>query len=218
MRIKVNVLIWALCSLLVTLSFCKENDEPNLIELDSSEIMGQLECVENPFRPANDTILCLLDVQCLYCKTYNSGYCSYLKKLLSGMPGTLYASDEHFAGPYTIEFIPDSHLRLYPMRDGKFISVVDSQKGEMADSISLSVIHKTGSKITTSNVLVFTRPREQHNDTTCIYRGDYVVFHGDDHMQPVFVTDTITPSNDQIICFEASRGPIMTLTGQEVKQ
>jgi hypothetical protein len=37
-------------------------------------------------------------------------------------------------------------------------------------------------------------------------------------MQPVFVTDTITPSNDQIICFEASRGPIMTLTGQEVKQ
>lgn len=197
-------------TLLVVLSSCKK-EEPRLVELDASNIMGKLGYVENPLCPATDTILCLTDVQSVYCRIYDSGYCSSLKNLLSCFKGTLVASDEHLSGPYSIEFVPDSFLHIYPMRDGKFISVTDTKKGNILDSISLSVMQKTSSGMTSHDALIYTHPREQLNDETCIYIGDYVTFQGDDHLQPIFITHTVVPSNDSILCFEASRGPILAI-------
>lgn len=202
-------LMLALFYLPVALSSCNNsNNDPNLVELDASEIVGKLGYVENPFSPITDTILCLQDVQHLYCRTYDAAYCAYLNKMLSKYQGTLYASNEHLSGPYTIEFIPNSNLYFYPIRDGKYISIMDHKDGQVLDSISLPVMYKSGYKTSTNNIVIYITPNGQLHNARYINMGDCVVFQGDDHMQPVFIIDTITPFNNHIICFEASRGPI----------
>lgn len=184
----------------------ESQNQPVLIELDESSIEGQLNYVANPFNPEIDSVLCLDYVRKLHLRTYNEKYYSYVKELLSNAKGIL--STKENSGQYTLEFLPDSTMYFFPIRSGQLISVMDMQSGTKKDSLVMRVQSKQGSKIEEWDVVIYTKPSEQTGNDAHFYMGDYVHFHGDDHMNPIFVSDSTITSGERIIFIDGTRGPV----------
>ena len=192
-------LVGVICILLC--SSCKDEqkyEQNHFVYLDESGIIGQLWATANPFNPDKDTILCLKSIEFVYCLTYDSAYCSYLTDLFSKFEGQLFGCRFHPSSPHGIEFCPTSEMLFYPIANGEFVSITSTQTGYVLDSVVLN------------GTTIFTKSRKDTSDNVSyLYIEDYVAYQGNDHMRPKFITDSITPSGEQIICFDGTHGPIM---------
>lgn len=217
---KLKRIILQILSIVIFLSCDIDKNTPEdkpvtLLELDETRLIGQLYYAANPFALEEDTILCVKDVKVIYCKTYDTTYCTYLINLFSTQEGTLYGGDTRYAPPYGLEFVPTKSTTLfYPIQNGQFISIMDFGKGCITDSIILNTSSEASINLITS-LRAHTDADETH-----IYMGDYVCFDGNDHMQPKFISDTLTLTGEQIICVEYSGGPYLirqSINGQTIK-
>ena len=162
---------------------------------DESMINGKLCCAANPLVP-NDTILGLTNAYILFAMYEDDGYRSYVRDLFSNLEGELYESEHVQSYEAFFEFLPNKEICFYPVINGDFISLVDSVKSVLSDSIIFS------------NITLFTSHRgEDANKETHFYINDFVIFMGSDHKTPPFISDSITPSGEQIICFDAHKRP-----------
>jgi len=191
------------------------NQEPTIPWMNDSNTLGQLSYVANPFNPEKDSILCLRNISYIYCTTFTDEYYSYIKNLFSACKGHFEESktpaprnDNHLI------FYPQSDMCIYPIRSGEFISVMDKKSGRVLDSITLAVSIEVGNRKDVSTATIYTKPNNQEKgeNTQEFYMGDFVVFQGNDHMQPPFISDSITPSGKLIICIDGEHGPISAAT------
>lgn len=202
-------------SLVFVLAACNTTNNPNNPWKNDSNILGQLSYVANPLNPMKDSVLCLLNVQYIYCATYTDEYYSYVKELLSAHDGSFEVNetpaprnDNH------ILFHPQSELCFFPIRNGRFISVLDEKDGCLSESLTLAVSIEVGDRkdVSTATIHLMSREKETGEYSQEFYLGDYVVFEGNDQMQPPFISDTITLEGMQIICFDGEHGPISATT------
>ena len=166
---------------------------------------GRMWYVANPFEPETDTILCLRNVQEIVVETPDAEYYSYLKQLFSRHTheGRLYGSSF---------FQPDSGVYVFPTQYGKFISIIDSQTGKILDSLVYET--KLGSEPVSITIHTELRAKNGYDtyDTTNVYINDLVSFGGNIHMNPPFVTDTITPDGARILCIDSNEGPFLSIS------
>ena len=173
----------------------------HFIYLDESDISGKLCYAVNPFDP-EDTIICIKNVYISF-TCHDQEYCSATRELLSQFEGTLTdcrfhqydVNDHHW------EFISSKEMCFYPTCNGQFISMIDSETGILADSINLLY----------RDVTIYKKQRaKENNDESKLYMGDFVFFLGSDYMKPKFITDSVTPIGEKIVCFDGHNGPSLT--------
>jgi len=118
------------------------------------------------------------------------------RELLSQFNGKLTECRFHNTTQHSWECLANPSQYFYPVLAGQFVSLVDPRTGIIADSINLNgiVIHPK-------------QKRPECNFRTGFYREEFILFRGNDHMQPKLITDTITPSGEKIVCFDGKRGP-----------
>ena len=178
----------------------------------STFINGQLCYLPNPFSPEVDTILCIRNAY-LFFNVNNKEYCSYVRDLLSTFGGDLSECRFHsYDLEHQWEFVPLKEQYFYPVRNGHFISLVDQDKGILSDSIYLSAesVNQRGTPVM---VTVYTSEREGElsEDALQLYMNDNAMFQGNDFMSPKFISDTIIPSGERIVCFDGQYGPFIYL-------
>lgn len=201
-----NVLL-ALCifTLMIGLNGCEKNeveedDYSNITHfkyVDGSTINGQLCYLPNPFCPTEDTVLCLKNVYIGFFG-FSKEYCEYVRNLLSQFGGKFTECLYHgIDESHHWEYLAESEQIFFPHINQKLVSIVDSEKGMIADSIILNTL-----------TVYPTKTRDGDGDFfNHFYMADFVTFFGNDHMKPKFITDTITPLDEHIIYFDAQQGP-----------
>ena len=183
---------------LVVLAFaaCNTNSDIKMTPMDSSTINGILCYVANPFNPESDTILCVNNAYIGF-MCYDTGYCNYARELLSHFDGELTKCKFHNISQHEWEFFPNEDQFFYPLYKGKFISLINSNQCSLSDSICWNEYI----------IYLKQRPSNSNNSSSYIfYIGDFVRFRGYDNLPPQFITDSITPSKEQIVCFDAQKG------------
>ena len=204
------LLIWSI--VFVSCRSSNSPDWPNNGEINRSDIWGEIHYVANPFDEIMDSVLCLKNVQHLICYTYTDEYFEKVTEILSHYEG--HFEQDPAPAPRNnnhIYFHPSSNMLFYPIRNGHFISIVDTVTGNKLDSLQLAVSNNIGSSLVESLTTLFLtwRPTPTDNDSHHIYMGDYVIFNGNDNMIPPFISDSITPKGDIIVCFEGRQGPVL---------
>ena len=175
---------------------CNRKNNPEFIYLDGSDINGQLCYSANPFNPETDTVLCLKNVDIGF-TGYDADYCSYVRALLSQVGGKFEECQSHEGIKHNWAYLAESEQCFYPICNKQFVSVIDPNTGSIADSICLN-----------DRTIYPKRKRNGDSDyATHSFTGDFVLFQGSDYMKPKFITDTIMPSGELIICFDGHRGP-----------
>ena len=190
-----------------TLVSCEKNN-PNTSWINETHIYGQLTYVANPFSREKDSVLCLRNVRDLVCVAKTDDFYSYIKNLLSHYDGKFGQAENNAPQTNHITFYPTEEMCFFPTRNGVFLSVIDSTSGCKMQSIPLSVSIETGNRIDKSTAVIRLETRQTIDENSqSFYIGDYVVFQGNDNMQPKFLHDTITFDNELIICFDGVHGP-----------
>lgn len=182
------------------LAACKPNQEVGHTIWPHASLSGLLWYAANPLEPENDTILCLKYV--IYDgATDDAKYCAYLSRLFAPFDEAFTGCEHYTNHPHRITFIPDTAYKIYPKRNGQFMSVIDSGTGRILDS--LSYIFEQSHP----NVTIYTQVRNKEPFTdTQIYMGDEVKFYYDRHTVLFSITDTVTTTGEILICFDASKG------------
>lgn len=182
----------------VTLVAC-ERHYPTIEPESESYINGQLCYMANPLIPDIDTILCIDNIYVAF-HVNNYEYCSYTRELLSHFVGKLTECPFHEASDINYhhwEFCANKGQYIYPIFNGEFVSLIDSNTGMIADSVILN-----GRTI---------YPKQERNNKPIIwnqfYKEDFICFNGNDHMMPKLITDTVTPFGDTIVCYDGHNGP-----------
>lgn len=192
-----NIYIFSLFIFSLTLVSCtvSEQNNPIMYPEDATLINGKLCYTINPF-VSNDTILGVTNAY-IECAMYkDDGYSSYLKDLFSHLEGEIEEPECKHSYEAVFMFYPNKEICFYPILNGNFISLTDSVKSTLSDSIVFN------------SITLFTEQRKGDvNNATHFYIGDFVCFMGSDHQTPPFISDSITSSGEQIICFDAQRGP-----------
>lgn len=184
--------------LLLTIVFfsCNNRNVPEFIYIDESMINGQLCYLANPFAPTEDTVL-VLNNAFIDFTSYNSDYYSYVRDLLTLKGGKCVQNEIESS----LEYMAESTQYFYPICGKELVSLIDSETGRVVDSILL-------------NDRTIYLKRKRNGDTDYVahfYMGDFVWFIGSDYMKPKFITDSITPSGEQIICFDGQHsGPFQS--------
>ncbi len=195
-----KILYLFLCS--VILFSCESNSmsmyDYTFPYLDESHINGQLCYKANPIDPENDTILCLDNVYIGFVG-YDDDYCPFLRNLLSLHGGRFTECQFDGGGEHRWEYLAESEQTFYPINSKEFVSLIDPETGVIADSIYLN------------ERIIYPKLRRNGDSdrVTRFYMGDFVLFQGSDYMKPRFISDTITSSGEQIICFDGHKGPIL---------
>jgi hypothetical protein len=189
---------------MVLLTACKPNQEVGPTVWPHASLSGQLWYAANPFEPENDTILCLKNV--VYGgATDDAEYCSYLSRLFAPLDERFKGCEHYTNHPHPIIFIPSSAYKIYPKRDGQFMSVIDSYTGRISDSLSY-FFEQSHPYVT---IYTQVRNKEPFTDTQ-IYMGDEVEFYYDRRTVLFSITDTVTSTGEILICFDASKGISLT--------
>lgn len=206
--------ILTLAMMVILFVACKSSDSPNSNYLwtNRTNIAGQLHYTANPFNPLGDSVLCLKNVREVCCVTYTDDTYSKVMEILSKYDGVFdEGTNPAPRNNNHVLFLPSSDMYFYPIRNGHFISIVDTVTGNKLDSLQLAVSNNIGSSLVESLTTLFLtwRPTPTDNDSHHIYMGDYVIFNGNDNMIPPFISDSITPKGDIIVCFEGRQGPVL---------
>ena len=170
----------------------------HFIEYDESRVSGELCYAVNPFKP-EDTVICIRNVYVLF-NCYNQEYCSDTRDLLSLVDGEMSDCKSHQcdADLHRWNFLANKEQCFYPIYNGQFISLIDTETGRLIDSINLSYRDMT----------IYTKQRVKgNNDGSKLHMGDFVRFQGSDYMKPKFITDSITPAGERIVCIDGHNGP-----------
>ena len=214
----IKLLIIAAVTLM--LAACNTTNNPNNPWKNDSNILGQLSYVANPLNPIKDSVLCLWNVQYVYCAINTDEYYSYVKGLLSAHDGSFEESetptprnDNH------ILFYPQPEICFFPIRNGKFISVMDEKGERVLDNFTLTISIEVGDRKDESAATIHMQSRIKKTGEYSqeFYLDDFVVFEGNDQMRPPFISDTITLDGTQIICFDGEHGPISASTPPQKK-
>lgn len=195
MKTRVLLLIILFLGLLSCEKSLPKDDNPKMYTPEQTLINGNLWYAVNPF-VSNDTILAVTNAY-IKCAMYkDDGYSSYLKDLFSHHEGEIEEPECKHSYEAVVMFYPNKELCFYPILNGNFISLTNSSKDALLDSVNFN------------NVTLFTKYRDGDNDVKIhFYIGDFVGFSGSDYKTPPFISDSIVPSGEQIICFEAHWGP-----------
>ncbi len=191
-----KTLISLMCVVICLL--CTSCPSPHhFIEYDESNICGKLCYIVNPF-DLKDTIVCINNV-IIHCTMHDKEYCSSVRELLSMYGGEMSDCQSHQSTTlHRWGFLANKEQCFFPTCNGQFISLMNTKKGVMADSINLSY----------RNVTIYTKQRTKgNNDESKLYMGDFVRFRGNDYMKPKFITDSITTAGERIVCFDGHDGP-----------
>lgn len=217
-------------TIIVVFSSCEKY--PNIVNGDETTTIGpgQISYTVNPF-DSKDSILCLKKVRYVYVKgrISNTEYYKHILDLFDNYEGTIYFPsyegnrifnikewhelDMHPDNYSNFEFVSTDDITMFPTLNGNFISVLDKQSGCLVDSIvfeATSVLPR----VEKYTVVFYTSKREQDS---LFYRHkylyDYVTYctyferSSNSDKYPPFITDSITPDNERIICFDAQFGP-----------
>lgn len=190
---------------------CEKTDYPhNSWPFENrSSIRGKLSYMANPFFP-EDTILCLMTDN-VHIKVYNEAYCEYVRELFAHYGGKLSECKYHHNGPHEWVYSPSPVLCTIPTRDGKFISLMDNNTNQLADSICLMMtdIYLKGDYVRHiyTTIRKDSLPDNEEEWLPDYYMDDWVEFNGSDDMTPIFILDTISPDGNQIVCFDSQFGP-----------
>lgn len=175
-----------------------------------SSIKGTLGYTANPFN-SKDSVLCVNDIYRVEVQCNTKEYYTYLKKIFSNYEGVLDNGDAalHDSSAWIDSthflFYPKSKIIAFPKKDESFISIVDKGSGSLLNSITYKTTYNLDTLIVNRSTSIYLKAREEEDKdySNSIYLGDIISFDSFNNSD-TFITDSITPNKEQIICFEAS--------------
>lgn len=229
MKSKVILSLLLLMSTIVFISSCTK--DPYIVDGSVTTTIGpgQINYTANPF-DLKDSILCLNNIRYVYVNgsSSNTEYYKYILDLLDNYEGTIYFPtyegnklfnikewrelDMHPYNYSNFEFVSAVDITMFPTIDGNFISVMDKQNCCLVDSLIFEATRVIPS-IEKYIVVFYTRKRDQDSSSSAkVYLNDYVKYctyfeRSWPNTYSPFITDTIIPDNEQVICFDAQFGP-----------